>query len=270
MDKRECYSGPDGIAFVLVPTVFKLLLRSKWLFKLFSWRFFPHGIYEYVIARTKYFDAAFIEALECGFDQIVIFGAGFDSRALRFHKLNKVTRIFELDAPITQQEKLKAYTSKRLFIPENLVFVPIDFNKESLADKTNQAGLIPGKKCLFMLEGVTMYLSQDAIESTFLFIKDVTGVGSLIVFDYIYGGVLRKENKYYGEKDIYKTVAQVGEEWTFALEGSEVDPFLHKHGFRIKDQCGTQELEERYFRNSRGLIIGKINGTHAIVTGIKK
>ena len=270
MDKRECYSGTDDIAYVLVPKFFKLLLKSKWLFKLFKRLFFAKGIYEYVIARTRYFDAVFVEALEQGFDQIVLFGAGFDSRALRFNKLNKGTRVFELDAPITQQDKSKEYLSKRLVIPENLVFVPINFNKESLAEKTAQAGFIPGKKSLFILEGVTMYLSQDAIEKTFHFIADVSGTGSLIVFDYIYGGVLRRENMYYGERDSYKTVAKVGEEWTFAIEESGVERFLGRYGFQQKDHSGSQELEHRYFRNSKGFIVGKINGTHAIVTGIKR
>jgi len=270
VDKRECYSGPDDIAYILIPSFFRLLLKSWWLFKLFSWRFFPHGIYEYVIARTKYFDAVFIEALDNSFDQIVIFGAGFDSRALRFSELSKGTQIFELDAPITQQEKLKAYLSKKLVIPENLVLVPIDFNKDNLAEKIVQAGFVAGKKSLFMLEGVTMYLSQDAVESTFRFIADVSGIGSLIVFDYIHAGVLRRENKYYGEKDIYKTVAKVGEEWTFALEENEVERFLGRYGFLQKDHSGTRELENKYFRNSKGSIVGKINGTHAIVTGMKK
>jgi len=64
MDKRECYAGPDGIAYVLVPPFFKLLLKSGWPFKPFSRYFFPNGIYEYVIARTRYFDAVFTEALE--------------------------------------------------------------------------------------------------------------------------------------------------------------------------------------------------------------
>ena len=269
MDNRECYTGPDGIAYILVPTFFKLLLKSRALFKLFSWRFFPHGIYEYVIARTKYFDEVFIEALENSFKQIVIFGAGFDSRALRFNELSKGTQIFELDAPITQQEKFKAYMLKRLVIPDNLVFVPIDFNKEILAEKIAQAGFIAGKKSLFILEGVTMYLSQNAVDSTFRFIADVSGRGSLIVFDYIHAGVLRRENKHYGEKDIYKTVAKVGEEWTFALENNEIEPFLSRYGFLQKDHSGTRELENRYFRNSKGLIVGKINGTHAMVTGMK-
>jgi len=269
-DKRECYSGPDNVAYVILPTFFKLLLKSRWLFKIFSWLYFSKGLYEYVIARTKYFDAVFIEALENNFAQILIFGAGYDSRALRFSELNKGTSIFELDAPITQKEKLKAYQSKKLVIPKNLIFIPIDFNKEKLEDKIRQAGFIAGKQSLFLLEGVTMYLSQDAIESTFRFISDISGTGSMIVFDYIYGGVLRRENKYYGEKGMYKRVAKVGEEWTFALEENEAERFLSKYEFIVKDHSSSNELEDRYFRNSRGHIVEKVNGTHAIVTGIKR
>jgi len=228
-------------------------------------------MYEYVIARTRYFDAVFTEALEHVFDQIVIFGAGFDSRALRFSKLNKGTRVFELDAPTTQQEKLKAYQLKKLVIPENLIFVPINFNKESVADKMAKAGFVAGRKSLFLLEAVTMYLPQNAVESTFRFIEDVSGTGSLIVFDYIYVGVLRKENKYYGERGTsLKTLAKVGEEWMFALEEGEVERFLSRHGFSLTDHSGKPELEDRYFKNSKGVIVGKINGTGAIATGIKK
>lgn len=270
VDRRQCYSGTDHIAYVLVPAFFKLILKSRWLFRLFSRPFFPSGMYEYVIARTRYFDAVFVEALEHDFDQIVIFGAGFDSRALRFANLNRGTRVFELDAPTTQREKLKAYQSKKLVIPENLVFIPIDFNKESVADKMAQAGFIAGKKSLFLLEAVTMYLPQDAVESTLRFIKDVSGMGSIIVFDYIYAGVLRKENKYYGERGFsLKTLARVGEEWTFALEEGEVEQFLGRYGFSLRDHSGKPELEDRYFRDSDGAIVGKINGTGAIATGVK-
>ena len=271
VDKRECYSGPDGIAYMLVPPFLKLLVRSRWLFKLFSRHFFPSGMYEYVITRTRYFYAVFTEALEHVFSQIVIFGAGFDSRALRFSRLNQGTRVFELDAPTTQQEKLKACQLKKLVIPGNLIFVPINFNKESVADKMAQAGFVPGRKSLFLLEAVTMYLPQNAVESTFRFIEDVSGTGSLIVFDYIYVGVLRKENKYYGERaSSLNTLAKVGEEWTFALEEGEVERFLSRHGFSLKDHSGQPELEDRYFKNSKGLIVGKVNGTGAIATGIKK
>jgi len=271
VDKRECYAGPDSVAYMLVPPFLKPVIRSRWLFRIFSLRFFPGGMYEYVIARTRYFDSVFAEALQKDFDQIVIFGAGFDSRALRFSKLNKGTRVFELDAPTTQQEKLKALKSKKLAIPENLVFVPIDFNREKLANKMVQAGFVSGRKSLFLLEAVTMYLPQNAVESTFGFIQGVSGRGSLIAFDYVYAGVLRKERRYYGERESsLKTLAKVGEEWTFALEEGEDERFLGRYGFSLKDHSGRPELEDKYFKNSRGAIVGKINGTGAIVVGVKK
>jgi methyltransferase (TIGR00027 family) len=270
VDKRECYAGPDDIAYVLIPLVLKLLIKSGWGSRLFRRYFVPKGIYAYIIARTRYFDAVFMEALERGFDQIVIFGAGFDSRALRFNRLNRGTQIFELDAPITQNDKLKAYHEKKLVVPDDLVFVPINFSKERVAEKIAQAGFVAGRKSLFFLEGVTMYLSQDDVDNTFRFIEDVSEMGSLIVFDYIYAGVLRKENRYYGEKNFVKTMAKVGEEWTFALEEGEVERFLSRHGFSLNDHSGKPELEDRYFRNSKGLIVGEINGTHAMVTGSKK
>jgi O-methyltransferase involved in polyketide biosynthesis len=67
-DKRECYSGSDDVAYILVPPFFKLLLNSRWLMKPFIRLFYPKEMYEYVIARTKYIDAVFIQALKQGFD----------------------------------------------------------------------------------------------------------------------------------------------------------------------------------------------------------
>jgi methyltransferase (TIGR00027 family) len=268
-EKRECYKGTDNIAYALVPGFVKLLLIFPRFCQLYNKYLAPKGIYEYVIARTKYIDSLFMDALGQGFDQIVIFGAGFDSRAQRFNHLNRSTRIFELDAPITQGEKLNAFKEKHITIPENLIYVPINFIKESLTEKLIKAGFEKGRKSLFLLEGVTMYLSDDAIDKTFTFIRDVAGKGSWVVFDYIYAGVLRQDNKYYGEKDIYKTVAKAGEAWSFAIEEGEIDDFLRKYDFHLKNHSDAQELEERYFKNQEGRIVGKVNGTHSIVTGIK-
>lgn len=270
METRECYKGDDNIAYILVPGFIKLFLRFPRICHLYHRFLAPKGIYEYVIARTRYIDSIFMEALEKGFDQIVIFGAGFDSRALRFDHLNRSTRIFELDAPITQEEKLKAFKKKNIMIPENLVFVTINFIKERLPEKLTEAGFEEGRKSLFLLEGVTMYLSHAAIESTFGYIRDVSGKGSLVVFDYIYAGVLRQEHRYYGERNIYRTVSKAGEGWSFALEEGEIGDFLGTYGYQLKDHSSAQELEERYFKNREGEIVGRINATHSLVTAVKE
>jgi methyltransferase (TIGR00027 family) len=268
-ETRECYKGTDNIAYALVPGFIKLLLRFPRFCHVYNKYLAPKGIYEYVIARTHYIDSLFMNALEQGFGQIVIFGAGFDSRAQRFNHLNKKTKIFELDASITQRDKLNAFKEKNIMIPENLIYVPINFNQDSLADKLAGVGFEENCRSLFLLEGVTMYLSDDAVDRTFTFIRNVAGEGSWIVFDYIYAGVLRQENKYYGEKDIFKTVAKAGEAWSFALEEGEIETLLDKYGFTLKDHSNAQALEEQYFKNQEGNIVGKINGTHSIAWGIK-
>ncbi len=269
-EKRECYKGPDNVAYELTPSFLKFIVRSRLLFKSLNRRFFAKGAYEYVIARTKYFDAAFKNALEEGFDQIVIFGAGYDSRALRFGGFNKSTTVFEVDAPKTQEDKIKGFKSRKLSLPSYVVFVPVDFDKESLEAKMLQAGFKVGKRTLFSMEGVTMYLTKDAVENTFRFMSDSSGVRSMVVFDHIYAGVLRGENKYYGEKGMAQSVAKAGEKWRFGLEEGETAGFLDKFGFTIKDNCNAKQLEERYFKNSRGEIVAKINGTHAIVSAVKE
>jgi methyltransferase (TIGR00027 family) len=268
-DKRECYNGPDNIAYELTPNKLKPIIRSRRLFGILNRWLYAKGSYEYVIARTKYIDAAFKQALEEGFDQLVVFGAGFDSRAIRFSQFNRATTIFEVDAPTTQQEKIKAFKSRKISQPANLVYVPVDFDKERLEEKMLQAGFKAGRKTLFTVEGVTMYLTAEGIEGTFRFISDSSAKGSILVFDHIYAGVLRGENRYYGEEGMVESVAKAGEKFLFGLEEGEAAEFLGKFGFSLKECCGVRQLLERYFKNSKGELVAKMNGTHAIVTAVK-
>jgi methyltransferase (TIGR00027 family) len=269
-EKRECYKGVDNIAYILVPGYVKCVLRFPWLCRLYNRFFTPRGIYEYLIARTKYIDAVFTDALKEGIDQIIIFGAGFDSRAQLFNNLNTSTRIYELDAPITQGNKLQVFKKLKIAIPENLVFVPIYFDRESLGEKLGEAGFEENRKSLFIMEGITMYLNAASIDSTFRFIRDASEGGSLVLFDYIYAGVLRQENRYYGERDVFQKVSKLKEKFTFALEEGEIEEFLSRYGFCLKNHSDAKELEKKYFQNREGKIVGKINATHGIVTAIRR
>jgi methyltransferase (TIGR00027 family) len=126
------FRGPDILAEVILPPIPRFVLDFSPLRKFLMHKMFPPGIYEYVCARTKVFDATFLEALETCFAQIILLGAGFDTRALRFAERNHGTKIFELDAPTTQMPKLEIFRKKRLSIPPELIFVPIDFDREDI------------------------------------------------------------------------------------------------------------------------------------------
>jgi methyltransferase (TIGR00027 family) len=263
------YRSDDSIAPVLLPGPFRLLLRVSPARKFFSRVAAPQGIYEYVIARTKYIDAAFKQALAEGFEQILIFGAGFDTRAIRFQDRMGDTRVFELDVPLTQQAKISQYQKRGVAVPANLRFIPINFDKETLPEKLDQAGFLKQRRSLFILEGLLMYLQPESVDKTFRTIQDYGGEGSRVVFDYVYASVLRNEGLYYGETWILQTVSGTGEQWQFGIEEGQAEQFLASYEMRLVDHKDAQDLESVYFSDANGKVIGRVNGTHCLVTAEK-
>ena len=264
-EKNERYRGPDNMAEIFLPLFAKVILNVPVLRKAFMGKIAPSGIYEYVLARTKLLDEIFLDGLEQQVHQIVILGAGMDTRALRFADKNRGTKIIELDIEKTQHPKIEILKRKQVTLPNELVFASIDFNQENLSDVLVNAGYDIHHQSLFLWEGVTMYLNSDAVDSTLSFIRENSHRGSRVAFDYIYASVLRQENKFYGEKQIFETVSRAGEGWTFGIEQGEIEQYLTEHGFKMMLHYTPSELEKRYFSADDGNIVSRINGTHCIV-----
>jgi methyltransferase (TIGR00027 family) len=266
-EKDERFRGPDHMAEIFLPAFAKVILNVPVLRKAFMSKVAPSGIYEYVIARTKLLDETFLDGLAKGVCQIVILGAGMDTRALRFASKNQGTKIIELDIEKTQHPKIEILNRKKVELPDELVFASIDFNKQRLSDVLMIAGYQRDQLSLFLWEGVTMYLNSDAVDGTLTFIRESTQKGSRVTFDYIFGSVLRQENKFYGEKEIFDTVSRAGEGWTFGIEEGKIEEYLTERGFKMMSHFTPSELEERYFKTEDGNVVRRINGTHCIVQG---
>ena len=110
-----------------------------------------------------------------------------------------------------------------------------------------------------------MYLDDDAVDSTFRLIHELSGEGSRVVFDYIYSSVLSHEERYFGERELSKNVSGAGEPWTFGFEEGKVGEYLSVHGFDIEEECDTETLEKRFFTSDDGVLQGRINDTHSII-----
>lgn len=164
----------------------------------------------------------------------------------------------------TQQPKIDILTPKKVAVRPEFVFVPIDFNRHSLADALFGAGYVENQKSLFLWEGVTMYLTVEAVGSTLAFVRASTTGGSIVAFDYIYASVLRRQNRYYGEKEIFDTVSKAGEGWTFGIEEGAIGGFLAERGFELLSHYTPSELEKRYLMADDGTLFGRINGTHCL------
>ncbi len=109
-----------------------------------------------------------------------------------------------------------------------------------------------------------MYLDPEAIDKTFNLVSQFAGEGSEVIFDYVYGSVLREENLYYGESEVFQGVKKENEPWSFGIENGELESFLKDKNLKLIQNLNSEDLEKEFFRMSREIIVAKVNGTHGI------
>ncbi len=199
--------------------------------------------------RTRHLDAAVRAALEDGTGQIVILGAGLDSRAYRLTNSWDAGRVFEVDFPPSQEYKKRKVKSIIGEPPRNLTYVPIDFTKESLDEVLARSGYRSDVKTLITWEGVSMYLPKEAIDSTLAFVARHAGPGSSIIFDYFDEKLITQDHDSAGWKSLAERVAGWGEPWMFGIPNSgegNVFQIVSAQGLEVKSDYNMGELCVKY------------------------
>ena len=120
----------------------------------------------HVVLRSRYTEDRLESSIAHGISQYILVGAGFDTFALRQPHWAAGLRIIEVDHSDTQREKQSRISNAGIIIPGNVVFVGVNFEQESLEEGLVRAGVQTDKKTFFSWLGVTMYLTEAAIDST--------------------------------------------------------------------------------------------------------
>jgi methyltransferase (TIGR00027 family) len=206
------------------------------------------GMAAFVVARTRFIDDFLKAQMGKGIKQVIILGAGFDSRAYRFYELLEGAKIFEVDHPDTQI--LKMLTVRRTLgpFPKNLTYVHADLDREKLEVNLPKNGYDKNLKTLFIWEGVTMYLTLEAVDKTLAFIKSNSGKGSIVIFDYFFESALDKSLLSKEAEMVRKSCARVGEPLRFGLKEGSVEEFLASRGFDLMQNMTAQSLQDAYFK----------------------
>ncbi|HEX7975724.1 MAG TPA: class I SAM-dependent methyltransferase [Anaerolineales bacterium] len=222
------------------------------------------GVLGFLMARDRYIDDTLQALLDGGIRQLVILGAGFDSRAYRFEGLKGRVKVFEVDHPATQKNKLEKL--QRIFgeVPGHVTYVPIDFNTQTLDNRLLESGYEPGLQTLFIWQGVTMYLAPEAVDSTLAFVEGCSGPGSAIVFDYVYRSLLEGSRTQSEISNMRRYRFMTGEGLTFGIEEGGVEAFLKEHGFRQVRDVGAKDLKQAYFTGKNAG--RKVAGGYGIAT----
>jgi methyltransferase (TIGR00027 family) len=197
------------------------------------------------IARTRLIDDLLVEAIGNEPCQIVILGAGFDCRAYRLLILNS-RDVYEVDHPLTLERKRTQLKQRFGKLHQNLRYVPIDFNREDLSCTLNQAGLTGSVKTVFLWEGVTNYLTAEAVDSVLGYVSGYPS-GSRVIFTYVHSGLLDGTVKFYGAERLLAEVAALHEPWTFGMNPADIDKYLQELGLQVVVDLGASEYRKRYF-----------------------
>jgi methyltransferase (TIGR00027 family) len=215
------------------------------------------GTFGSLICRTKYIDDSLIAAMANGIDQLVILGAGLDTRPYRIVGINDI-KVIEVDLPIMQnikKEKIKKYLGA---FPSNITFTPIDFNSQTLDEVLNIQELNFSKPIFFIWEGVTPYISDEGVKNTLEFISKASS-GSIIVFSYVLKSVINKTSDIPGADDLLNYFESKGQSWIFGLEPSNLIEFLEQFNLTLVEDIDASYYQENYLKPlKRDLAVSKI------------
>jgi len=198
----------------------------------------------FLVARSRYAEDKLVEAVAEGVAQYVLLGAGLDTFAHR--NPHRKLLVFEVDHPATQQWKRELLAHSRLPVPENLVYAPVDFESQMLAQQLQAAGFDLRAPAFFAWLGVVPYLTFEAFRATIEFIAS-RGRGSGLVLDYAQP---RSALPFFEQLALDSLAARVklaGEPFQLFFTPTEIASEL-KDFYNLED-LGSPELNSMYFAN---------------------
>ena len=206
------------------------------------------AIRAFMAVRSRYAEDQLALAVARGTTQYVVLGAGLDTFAYRSPYNEAALRVFEVDYPATQEWKRRKLAAARIPIPPSVTYAPVDFERQTLAEGLRTVGFDESKATFFSWLGVTMYLTEEAIDSTLRFVAS-TPAGGGIAFDY---AVPRASLNWVGKLALdamSRRVAAAGEPFQTFFNPAALAEKLTRMGFRSVEDLGGEQLTARYFKD---------------------
>jgi len=210
------------------------------------------GAFSSGVARTKYIDDLLQKIIAADVEQVIILGAGFDTRALRLDFLRSIP-IIEIDHPNTSNFKIEAFKKCIGELPENIIFCQIDFNTQSLEELSAEMKFDFTKRTTVIWEGVTNYLTEESINKTFTFITGFPK-GSYVIFTYVHQQLLDNPDSFLGGEKLLNDLKKMEECWTFGFIPGQLSTYVEKFSFTLIEDQGAAEYRNKYLplRKERG------------------
>lgn len=207
------------------------------------------GLAASALCRHRFMDEHLIAALP-DIEQVVILGAGYDSRAYRFAGAIGDRPVYEVDlAPLSRRKAAIVAANQEIFAPKSIMRVEIDFRTQTLTDRLAGSTFHRGAATFVVWEGVSMYLTRAAVDGTLAALAALCGAGSVLVMDcwQRVGGVGGYPLRLAAERGL----RLIGEPIGFAAAAGTAGSVLAPHGFEVDDLAEADEMTARYATGGR-------------------
>ncbi len=203
------------------------------------------GLYGGQVCRTRYIDEAVQAAFANGIGQLVILGAGFDTRPYRLPGAERA-KVFEVDLPGVQNDKKKRLQKHLGHLPGHVTFIPIDFETQTLEAVFSGTSFDPSSPAVLVWEGVTPYISAKAVGQTLTFVGK-SAPGSLLIFTYLLKSVIARRSQISEANKIKDSIADHAN-WIFGLEPAELQAYLQPYHLSLVADVGHADYQEKYLQ----------------------
>lgn len=216
------------------------------------------GLWASVVCRKRYIDERLSDPLN-ETDAVVVLGAGLDTRACRIARHGDLP-VFEVDQQVNIDRKAAALSRVFGAIPPSVHLVPVDFEKDALLPTLESHGYRRDRRTFFIWEGVTQYLSPDAVRAT-LAQTGAAAPGSRLIFTYIRQDFI-DGTELHGAERVYRRFRTRDAVWRSGLVPEDVADLLAENGWRLVEQAGPSYFRDTYIRpTGRALTASPIEWT---------
>jgi methyltransferase (TIGR00027 family) len=212
-------------------------------------------------ARVLWHDAQVMSALDAGIGQIAVIGAGYDSRAWRF--ANDSVQFYELDHGTTQRDKMRRAPVDG---PE---YVEVDLWTQGAAPPLLDHGLDGSRPALFILEGLTMYLSEDVVRPQLSDLAGSSASGSRISVDFSPppdAGTAQDRRQM-----SYQRLARTGsgEDLKLLVDRPQAAAIVEASGWMVTEATSMRDAARELVGRESGLPVDAVNEHKSLVAAVR-
>jgi methyltransferase (TIGR00027 family) len=219
----------------------------------------------YMQVRTRVIDDVLCDFVDGGGRQIVILGAGYDCRAHRFAARLEDCRVFEIDHPATQRRKRRVLGAEGDV--SHVRYLPWNFESQTLLDLPTALADLGHRRLaptLTIWEGVTMYLTESAIDESVTTIRDLSGAGSRMVFTYFDRASVHSRSSV-STQLTRAFVSRVGEPWRWGWAPEELEGWMATRSVPLLRNVSIRDEAARLLPAQWAMEVNQTEGRLALV-----